>query len=229
MSDFIGQLRFRLLELGCPVGRTQRMVREVAEHQEDSVAAGLTEGLTKPEAEVRAKARLGDPKALAEDLMVSFRRSTWCGRHAFITFGLLPLLLFPVFWLLVLLLELSLGFAVFFGWDKKALHAAADHPATFHHMVSAAQGADCVAIAFVFLFFCLLARHSAAGLKWLLLAGLICAVYSLFTFAYVAPHNFSVGLAFKPHWSRAAIPLVMVGIIYWSRRRLVRGAHKALV
>jgi hypothetical protein len=226
MSDFLGQLRFQLLALGCPVGRMQRMVQEVADHRADLVAAAEAEGLAMPAAEARAELRLGNPEALAEDLMASLRRSTWCGRHAFITFGLLPLLVFPVFWGLVLLLNLSVEFAVGFGWDDKKLHAAADDPAAFGHLAHAAQGADCAAIALAFFLFCLLARRAAAGLKGMVLAGLMCGVYSLFSYTQVSPHNFTIGLTWKPQWIRAAIPLVMVGIAVWNRHRMVSAALK---
>jgi len=229
MPDFIDQLRLRLLELGCPVGRMRRMIQEVADHREDLTEAGRSQGLSELAARAQAETRLGNPYSLAEDLMVSLRRSTWCGRHAFVTFVLLPLLLFPVFWMLVLFLGLSAEFALVFGWDYKALHAAADNPVVFHRCVWALQGADYVAVAAVFAFFCLLARRSAIGLKWIMSAGLICAVYALFIFAHVVPHNFSIGMTFKPQWTRAVIPLLLLGTVYWNRRRLVRGAIKAPV
>ena len=214
-----------MLELGCPVGPMQRSVRELADHRRDLIEAAQAKGMPAPAAEAWAEAKLGDPQVLAEDLMVSCRQSAWCSRHAFITFGLLPLLMFPVFWALVLFLCLSMEFAVGFGWNHKILHTAAENPTTFVSLVNAAHGADYTAIALVVLLFCLLGRRSAAGLKWVMLAGLICAVYSLFTYARVVPHYFSIGFTWTPQWI-AAIPLSMVGIAYWNRRRIVRGALK---
>ncbi len=218
-----------MLELGCPVDRMQRSVRELADHRRDLIEAAQAKGMPAPTAEAWADAKLGNPQVLAEDLMVSWRQSRWCSRHAFITFGLLPLLMFPMFWALVLFLFLSVEFAVGFGWNHKTLHAAAENPTTFGHLVNAAHGADYAAIALVVLLFCLLGRRSAAGLKWVMLAGLICAAYSLFTCARVAPHYFSIGFTWTPQWIRAAIPLSMVGIAYWNRRRIVRGALKVPV
>jgi hypothetical protein len=153
----------------------------------------------------------------------------WCGRHAFITFGLGPLLMFPVFWMLGLLLCLSAEFAIGFGWDYKTLQTAANNPAMFGYLAKAAHGADYAAIALVVFLFCLLGRRSAVSLKWVMLAGLICVVYSLFSYTHVVPHNFSIGVSWKPQWMRAAIPLSMMGLTYRNRRRLVRDALKATV
>ena len=90
MRDPIEQLRRRLIELGCPLSRATRMVREVAEHREDSLRDLIADGMTAAEAEMRANVRLGDPRTLAENLMESLRQSSWCGRHRFIAFGLVP-------------------------------------------------------------------------------------------------------------------------------------------
>jgi hypothetical protein len=229
MPDFIDQLRFRLLELGCPVGHMQRSVREAADHREDLMEQALAEGLSAPAAEERVETRLGNPKALAEDLMAARRRSTWCGRHRFIVFALLPLLAFPVFWGLVLWFNLLLGFALGFGWDQHKVQAAADNPATFQYLVMLFHGADYVAIGLVAFLFCLLAGRSAAGRNWMLLACLICTLYSLFIYAHVSPHNFTVGLAYKPQWVQAAIPLFILCLARMNRRRLVRHALKSAV
>jgi hypothetical protein len=226
MPDFMHQLRCRLLELGCPPKRMRHMVREVADHREDLLAAARTEGLGMPGAEARAEARLGNPQALAEELMASLRRSTWCGRHRLISFGLLPALLFPVLWLLVLIVSTLVWGEVYCGWDEKALHNAAANPVTYGHLLWVARGVDCVAIGLVFLLFCLLARLSAVGFKWLLIAGLICGAYSLFLGPFWTPHSFGIGFTWTPRWHRAAIPLLMLGAAHWQRRRLVRKALK---
>jgi hypothetical protein len=225
MPDFIEQLRFRLLERGCPVGRMKRTIREVADHRRDLTEAAIEKGMAAPLAQEWASAKLGNPEVLAEDLMVSWQRSRWCWRHAFITFGLAPLLLFPVFWVLSLLLCLSTEFAIGFCWDHNILQTA-NHPAMFGYLAKVAHGADYAAIALVVFLFCLLGRRSAVNLKWVMLAGLICAVYSLFTYTHVVPHSFSIGFSWKLQWIRAAIPLLVVGMAYGNRRRLVRNALK---
>jgi hypothetical protein len=226
MPDYIAQLRFRLLELGCPVARVQRMVREVAEHREDLVQAALAEGWSAPEAGAEADARLGNPLVLAEDLMTSERRAAWCGRHRVIAFGLLPLLTFPILWALILCLDLTLGYACGFGWNHNQLRAVADNPATFQYLVMAVNGANYVAIAMVTFLFCRLAGRSAAGRSWMLLAGLICALYSLFIGTQLSPHNFSLILGSRPHWIQAAIPLLVFGFAHWNQQRRVRQVLK---
>jgi hypothetical protein len=229
MPDFVEQLRFQLLQLGCPLSHMQRSVQEAADHREDLLEEALAEGLTPPAAEKQMWTRLGDPKALAEDLMVARRRSTWCGRHRFIVFALLPLLAFPLFWALVLGFNLVLGFALGFAWDQNKIQAAADNPATFHYLVLLFHGADYAAIALVAFVFCLLAGRSAAGRNWMMLACSICTLYSLFIYAQIFPHNFTVGLTDKPQWVQAAIPLLILCLDQMNRRRRVRNALKSAV
>jgi len=48
--------------------------------------------LSEADAEARADAQLGEPAALAEQLALVLRRSSWWGRHPFIGFCLLPVL-----------------------------------------------------------------------------------------------------------------------------------------
>lgn len=179
MPDYIEQLRRRLVELGCPIAQMRRLVQEVADHREDLKQAALAEGLAEVGAEVRADVQLGDPLALAEHLMTAQRRSSWWGRHFVITFCLLPLLAVPVLWVLLLFLDLSLEFALGYGWDSKKLHVAAGNPVSFHHLAMAVHCADYVAIALVTLLFCWLARRSAVSLKWMVTACAICSLHAL--------------------------------------------------
>lgn len=219
MPDFIEQLRRRLLELDCPLTQVRRLVREVADHREDLMRDALAEGLPSLDAEARANAQLGDPLGLAEDLMRSLRQSSWWGRHRVVGFCLLPLLAVPVLWALLLCLDLSAVFAVGYGWDNKKLHAAADNPVAFHHLIMALQGADYLAMTLVTLFFCWLARRSAVTFRWMVTACVICSVYGLFVYTHLKPHFFSFGVYWTPHWIRAAIPLMVAGAIYAVQKR----------
>src|ERR1700690_766269 len=142
MPYFIEPLRRRLVELGCPMKQVRRLVREVADHREDLKHAAVAEGWSGADAEARANAQLGDPLALAEELMAALRRSTWWGRHYVVTFGLLPLLAYPVFWALFLVLELLLVITFGYGWDSKKLDVAADNPVAFHHLLMACHFMD---------------------------------------------------------------------------------------
>ena len=222
MRDSIEQLRLRLVELGCPASRRQRMVREVAEHREDLLCALIAEGVTPAEAEARAEERLGDPRMLAENLMESVRQSSWCGRHRVFAFGVLPMLAFPLFWATVLCLNLSLAYGFGFGWDKKRLHAAAGNPAIFPQLASVAYAADYLSIALVTVALCLLASRAAVRKGWMLLGCLICAAYSVFLYTYVSPRNYTIGLSTHPQWLRAAIPLLIIGLAQAYRVRQAR-------
>jgi hypothetical protein len=222
-TSFIEQLQRRLVELGCPLAQVRRLIQEVADHHEDLKQAALLEGLSGADAESRANARLGDPLALAEHQMLLLRQSSWWGRHFLVGFLLLPLLAVPVLWALLLFLDLSLEFALGYGWDSKRLHAAADNPIAFHHLVIAADGADFVAITLVTLFFCWLARRSAVSAKWMVISCAICSLYALFFSVHIRPHSFSIGFYWTPQWMKAAIPLLIASAIYTVQRRMTRG------
>jgi len=226
--DFIEQLRHRLLELGCPMVQVRRLVREVADHREDLKQSALLEGLPEADAQVRVNAKLGDPLYLAEQQMAMLRRSSWWGRHFLISFCLLPLLMVPMLWALLLFLDLSLEFALGYGWDEKKLHVAADNPAAFHHLVIAVHCADFVAIALVTLLFCWLARRSAVSFKWMMISCGICSLYALIIWVQIRPHNFAVGVSWHPQWIRAAIPLLIASAIYGFKRRKPRDFREKL-
>ena len=197
-TDFIDQLRRRLLELDCPVTHLRRLVQEVADHREDLKQASLSEGLSEAHATARAEAQLGDPLLLAEHLMVMRMRSSWWGRHCFVTFGLVPLLAFPVLWLLLLSLNFILAFALGYGWDGKKLHAAAGDPVKLHYLAVEFHCADCVAVILVVLLFCWLARRLAVRFGWMAISCGICSLYAVFGWVKIVPHSLTVGFSLPP-------------------------------
>ncbi len=223
MPDFIEPLRRRLVELGCPMAQVRRLVREVADHRDDLKQAAMSEGLSGADAEARANAQLGDPLVLAEQMMATLRRSSWWGRHYVVTFGLLPLLVYPILWALLLLLQMALGFALDYGWNWKKLHVAVNNPVTFHHLTTVFQFMDYAAIALVTLLFCWLARRAAVKLKWMAISCAICSVVAVITWAKIEPHSFFVGFTMNSHlhmpWFRGVIPLLVAGAMYVFQRR----------
>lgn len=225
-NDFIGILRGRLLELGCPLAQVRRLVREVGDHREDLKQAALAEGLSGVEAAARANTQLGDPLVLAEQVMVSLRCSSWWGRHFVVTFGLLPFLAFPVLWALFLAVELALGFALGYGWDSKRLDIAADNPVAFHHLAMAVHFMDYMAIAVATLLFCWLAHRSAVSFKWGVTSCAICSLIALITWGRLEPHTFTLGFSvnssFDLQWIRGAIPFLMAGAIYFFQLQMKR-------
>ncbi|MGH7993770.1 MAG: hypothetical protein ACREDQ_09655 [Limisphaerales bacterium] len=227
MRDYIKTLRRRLVELGCPLAHVRRLVREMADHRDDLKQAALVEGLSEPDAEVRANAQLGDPLVLAEQMMVSLRRSSWWGRHFVVTFGLLPILAYPVLWALFLVLELLLVVTLGYGWDSKRLDVVTNNPVTFHHLLKVCHFMDYLAVALATLLFCWLARRAAVKLKWMVTACAICSVAAIITWVKIEPHSFSLGFSMNSQldlpWSRGLIPLLVAGAIYvfqrWTMRR----------
>jgi hypothetical protein len=217
MRDFIEALRRRLLELGCPISRIRRLVREVADHREDLKQAALLEGLSKADAEARANAQLGDPLALAEQMMVTLRRSSWWGRHFIIGFGVLPILAVPVLWFLLFSSQLALIFALGYGWDLKKLQAA-DNSIAIHHLRVAVVCAHYIAVAVVTLCFCWLARRAMVNFRWAVIACATCSLYASFSKGTLTPHSFQVGLCWFPNWI-GAIPFLIAGAIYIFQRR----------
>ena len=226
MPDFIEALRRRLVELGCPLKQVRRLVREVADHREDLKQTAVAEGLSGADAEARANALLGDPLALAEQLMTALRRSTWWGRHYAVTFCLLPLLVYPVLWALLLLVEMLLEFGLGYRWDAKKIEVAVNNPVTFHHLATAFQWMDYAAIALVALFFCWLARRSAVSFKWMLTACAVCSAIAVITWGKIEPHSFSLGFSMNSHlhmpWFRGVIPFLVAVAMYVFQRRTRR-------
>ena len=222
-TDYIEQLRRRLVDLGCPIARVRRLVQEVTDHREDLKQTALAEGLSGVAAEIHADTLLGNPLDLAEGLAEALRRSSWWGRHSIIGFCVLPLLAVPLLWSLILFVGLWLVFAFGYALDETRLHVAADNPVVFHHMSMLVHGADCLALALVTLLFCWLARRSGLSFKWTAIACAICSIYALFTWINIVPHSLSLGFSFPPHgsspWIRLAMPLVTVALVYAFQRR----------
>lgn len=232
MPDFIEPLRGRLVELGCPFKHMRRLVREVADHREDLRQAALVEGLSAAEAEIRANAQLGDPLVLAEQMMVAVRRSSWWGRHYIITCGLLPVLVFPVLWALLLVLELLLMVTLGYHWNWEKLHVAANNPVTFQHLLMAFHFMDYFAVALATLLFCRVAQHAAVKLKWLAISCAVCSLVAVIVWARLEPHSFFMGFSANSHlhmpWYRGTIPLLVAPVMYVFQRRTMRRFQKKL-
>lgn len=232
MPDFIQQLRGRLLKLGCPMARIQRLVCEVADHREDLKQAGLAEGLSEADAEARADASLGDPLVLAEQTMMSVRRSTWWGRYCVVTFGLLPILAWAL-WALMLFCEMAVVYLLGYGWNFKKFDAAARNPITFHHLLLAFHFTDYLGVALVALLFCWLAQRTAVKPRWMVISCVVCSLLAVICWTKLVPPTatgamtLSVGfslssdLASMP-WLRATIPLLVAGAGYAFRWRTIR-------
>jgi hypothetical protein len=240
MPDFIQQLRGRLVKMGCPMARIERLVRELADHCEDLKQAGLAEGLSEADAEARADGAFGDPLVLAEQTMMSVRRSTWWGRHCVITFALLPIFAW-VFWTLMLVCEMSL---VDWGWDNNKFDPA--NPITVHHLLLAFRFTDYLGVALVALLFCWLAQRTTVNPRWMVISCVISSMVALIcwtnlvlhtsststhspgtmTYSSTSTMTFSVDATLSTHpagsWLRAMIPLLVAGAAYAIQRWTIR-------
>ena len=208
------QLERRLADLGCPDRLRERRIREVADHYEDLKLAALEEGLAEADAEARANALLGEPVALAEQLAVVLRHSSWWGRHRIIGFCLLPPV--GIFAASVLSLFLVLGgLRSFFSAAEWAV--LADQGSGFGLLVRGVQLANYAATAATTLLFCWLAQRSISGPRWAILACGVASLQSFFGYCRIAPHAVSIGYSFSPDWICALIPL-LIAAATWARQ-----------
>ena len=208
------QLERRLADLGCPARLRQRRIREVADHYEDLKQAALEDGLSEADAEARANELLGEPVALAEQLAVVLRQSSWWGRHRIIGFCLLPPV--GIFAASVASLFLVLGsLRVFFSAGEWAV--LADQGPGFGLLVKGVQVANYAATAATTLLFCWLAQRSISGPRWAILACGVASLQSFFSYCRIAPHAVSIGYSLSPDWICALIPLLIAAAI-WARQ-----------
>jgi hypothetical protein len=221
----IGQFERRLVELGCPAVRARGKARELSDHWADLKQAGLEDGLSESEAEGRAAAQLGEPTRLAEYLIWTMRQSSWWGRHPILGFCILPLFGFiPVWvvcgWLLIAVVWLA-GHLV--GPDylvtRETAHALALDPTEFTHYAQPLNLIlNAAASALMAGLFCLLARRSASGLKWIAAACAVCSLGCAFSRTEIVPGSIAVAWVSKPNWSCATIPWLVAALAfgrYW--------------
>jgi hypothetical protein len=204
-TAFVSLFEHRLLQLGCPAAQARRNARELSDHYEDLTAFALEEGLPEARAEARAAARLGDPRALAERLAANLRRSSWCGRHPFIGFCLLPSV--GMFLLLFLVPFVTL-MAVKGSMSATRWQALADGGTGYGLLAGALQCSFYGSLLALMTALCRLAQRAAVGLKWTLPACALCALHAAFISLWVEPHSLRVVYLTQPNWVCASIPLL---------------------
>lgn len=222
----IAQFERRLVEMGCPSRRLAEYVHELAEHYEDLKQAAREEGLPEKEAEAQARALLGDPVFLAENAVTMLRQSSWWGRHPFLGFGVLPLPAFIVSSIVCwgifagLCWLLSMIFGPAYRVDANIGHALSDDPKFLNSFVAPLNaGMHLGAIFLVLLVFCRLARRSALGLKWMLVACASCAFVSLYAISELRPHNIVLMVSSNPSNKLLAVaPLLIAAALFIGQR-----------
>jgi hypothetical protein len=218
--EVITKLRRRLIELGCPAAEVERQAREVAEHHQDLKQAAMEEGLAEADADARASELLGEPVALAERLALVLRRSSWWGRHRVMGFCVLPPLVILITSGLVAAGILGLVHACSSAETWGAVSAGGPG---FGYVVAAVEATHGLAVALITVLFCWLARRSAAGWNWVLVACAVCTLQSSFGYCWLKPHALAFGYSTSPQWLYAMIPLVIGAAAITHRRRTARG------
>ncbi len=220
----IAQIERRLFELGCPAAQLRSRVLELGEHHDDLKQAALEEGLSEPDAEARADELLGEPVSLAGQISAVLRQSSWFGRHAVITFCLLPSL--------VLILMAVLGFSLDalagrLYFTAEELSVLADDGGGLALLKIVAFGTWSAMILLTVVLFCWLARRAACGLKWALLACVVCSLYSCCIGFQLHPHEFTFYCGFPPallsrNWFPLITPLLVAAAVWWRHRQKLR-------
>jgi hypothetical protein len=101
-SSGLSAVRKLLQRRGAPGAYVERFVRELAEHREDLMRDLLREGKTPEQAAIEADRRIGAPTELAAEAFEKMRRASFVGRHRVFWLVVMPILLLPICWLLLL-------------------------------------------------------------------------------------------------------------------------------
>lgn len=170
---------------GAPVAYVQRLMGELAEHREDLMRDLLREGMSPEQAEIEADRRMGEPAELAEGAIEKMRRASFVGRHRVLCLILMPVLLLPVSWFLLL------GVA---AWGAGMLSPAyrvgsinASSLAWIYITLTLCRDVIPGAIAAGFY---LLARRKFCGRVWSFIPGLTAWAVSSILFVHVFPAGF---------------------------------------
>ena len=189
-ASTISQVEHRLVELSCPPALLQCKMRELAEHREDLRQEALEEGLSQSQAEARADELMGEPYGIAEHLAAALRQSSWWGRHPVLGFCVLP----PLAILSAVMLLFTLVFwsaPVVFPLDLASELANDASGVVF--ILNFWQAIYCLTVLVVAAVFVRLSRRAIAGIKWAVMACVMCALHG---WMIATPDQ----AAFADHW-----------------------------
>jgi hypothetical protein len=228
-STVIALFERRLAEFGFRDARLRSCARELREHHEDLKQAALEEGMSEADAEARAEELLGEPYALAAQISAALRRSSWWGRHPVITFCLLPLVG------ILIMMPLSLGIDALlcrFYFKSGEVSLLSETDAGMALLNAVVLGTWCGMLLLTAVFFCWLARFSACGLKWALMACAVCSFYSCCAGIQLHPHELTLCCGFPPalfhpdwiplNWLPLFVPLVAAAGEWWRRHQRLK-------
>lgn len=92
------EVRKRLLRHGFGRAYADRTARELEDHWDEVIGSLLAAGMSLDEAETEAVRRLGSAKALADELTLRMRQSSWLGRYPTLAFAMIALTLTMIWW-----------------------------------------------------------------------------------------------------------------------------------
>jgi hypothetical protein len=222
----------RMIVLGCPGRKIKRAVHELDGHYSDLKAAALGQGLSDSAADDRAAALLGEPIGLAEKAAAGLRHSSWWGRHRVVGFCILGPLGFGLAWLLCVFLFGFIFWVIEFAAGRSA---EAWVPATMAHLSQVPALLPLLqtlinasVIGFFAAFLCWLARRSAAGTKWAVLACAGCAVHGWFFHFILTAHLLMITYRWQPNWVCLLTPLLVAGGFLFTQGQRERRRTGAL-
>ncbi|OAI48457.1 hypothetical protein AYO44_07000 [Planctomycetaceae bacterium SCGC AG-212-F19] len=183
----LDSLRSELLRRGLPRKYVERVVQELAEHQQDildeqqEIAAG---NCSKDKTE--ATDRLGDPGKLADTIVSQFQSRTFVGRHPVLTFVVAPMPLAMFAWVCTIIGTVFVCACLCWAGDLIGLSPASDDykPITEWPVFSV----WCILSFYYFLMFapfvlvsagfCRLAYRTGRGPLWAVMACLLVALFA---------------------------------------------------
>jgi hypothetical protein len=178
--ECILELRRRLSRHGLPWQQLERIVREAAEHWEDSRMAALEEGLEESEAAARADRLLGEPVALAKSFTKRLRHQSWLGRYPLSAVLFLPTLL-----VLFAFCLFALPITVFEGFLDFSKQASSQTPGALRLIVWLAWLMYGLGTMFAPVTLSWWAWRSGLGRRFVLLLCASCALATSFRFLHV--------------------------------------------
>ena len=149
-----------------------------------------------------------------------------------IGFGLVPVVVIPLLWGVLMNLQLWLGYVL----DSRLagnwiLSDLGGNPAGLRRVAMVVRCMDYTSVALVTLVFCWLTYRTAMSFKWTVTACAMSSLWALASYVSIQPHNLTVGAwtrwpihtIWSPQMIRFVIPLVILGLAYIFQRH---AAHR---
>jgi hypothetical protein len=208
-----------LSDRGVPSAYAHRLLDELAEHHEELTLRLTTEdGLSPDAAAAEADRRLGDPNTLADAAVAAMRNTSWIGRHPIFALVLLPAMMLPTAWAVLLLAVACIN-----GMLSPSFRVGdlSEHARTLLSLSCAACAYVIPAAASAALYHS--ARGRFVGRAWPWLPPLVLAIVSSFLFVRVfldtpdAAGRLVVGIRAIPNPFMLLLPLATALLLEVSR------------